>query len=129
MQVSSAVFRDRRARRAAVALVGVAAMAIGAPARAAADTSLPGREIAHAQERGNCLACHRMPADPGAVTDANLGPVLENLKRRFPDREKLRVQVWDARRANPDTLMPPYGAHGILTPAEIDAIVDYLLTL
>jgi L-cysteine S-thiosulfotransferase len=111
---------------AAVALLaGFAARGAGA----AADITLPGRAIAHAQERGNCLACHRMPADPGAVTDADLGPVLADLKSRYPDRAALRAQVWDARRANPDTLMPPYGAHSILTDAEIDAIVDYLLTL
>lgn len=87
---------------------------------------LPGRAIAHDQEKGNCLACHRMPADPGAETLATLGPVLENVKRRYPDRAALRAQIWDARAKNPDTIMPPYGRHRILTEAEIDLVVDYI---
>jgi sulfur-oxidizing protein SoxX len=85
-----------------------------------------GRAIAHDQLRGNCLACHRIPADPSAVTGATLGPVLENLARRFPDRAALRAQVADAAVRNPDTLMPLYGRHRILTDREIDQVVDYL---
>jgi hypothetical protein len=42
-----------------------------------------GRAIAHDQLRGNCLACHRAPADPSAITEATLGPVLKDLARRF----------------------------------------------
>lgn len=91
----------------------------------AADASR-GRQIAHGQEKGNCLACHRIPADPGAETNANLGPVLENLSVRYPERAALRQQVWDASRANPDTIMPPYGRHRILTETEIDDVVEYL---
>ncbi len=88
-----------------------------------------GRAIAHDQLRGNCLACHRIPADPAAVTEATLGPVLKDLARRFPDRAALRAQVADAAVRNPDTLMPLYGRHRILTDPEIDRVVDYLLGL
>ncbi len=104
------------------------AVLLGALASTAASVAadLPGRAIAHDQEKGNCLACHRMPADPGAETLANLGPVLENVKRRYPDRAALRAQIWDARAKNPDTIMPPYGRHRILTEAEIDLVVDYI---
>jgi L-cysteine S-thiosulfotransferase len=85
-----------------------------------------GRALAHDQEKGNCLACHRMPSDTSAETAANLGPPLENVKRRYPDRAQLRAQIWDARVKNPDTIMPPYGRHRILTEAEIDLVVDYV---
>jgi sulfur-oxidizing protein SoxX len=30
---------------------------------------------------------------------------------------------------NPDTVMPPFGKHRILTGEEIDLIVDYIQTL
>jgi sulfur-oxidizing protein SoxX len=88
-----------------------------------------GRAIAHDQLRGNCLACHRIPADPSAVTEATLGPALKDLARRFPERAALRAQVADAAVRNPDTLMPLYGRHRILTDREIDLVVDYLLGL
>jgi len=87
---------------------------------------LPGRQVTHDQERGNCLACHRMPADPGAETHADMGPILENIRQRFPDRDRLRQQIWDARAFNADTIMPPYGRHRILTEEEIDQVVDYV---
>ena len=87
---------------------------------------LSGRELAHSQEKGNCLACHRMPADPGAETHATMGPILRDIQRRYPDRSELRARIWDARRFNPDTIMPPYGRHRILTEDEIDRVVDYV---
>jgi sulfur-oxidizing protein SoxX len=86
----------------------------------------PGRVVAHDQERGNCLACHRIPADPGAETLATMGPPLEDIRHRFPDRAQLRQRIWDARAFNPETIMPPYGRHRILTEEEIDQVVDYL---
>ena len=51
------------------------------------------------------------------------------MKARFPDRAKLRTQIWDAQVNNPGTRMPPFGKHKILSDKEIDAIVDYLYTL
>ena len=105
------------------AWVAVAALGGAAVAPAA---ELPGRALAHDQEKGNCLACHRMPADPGAETAATLGPALADNKRRYPDRAALRAQIWDASVKNPATIMPPYGRNRILTETEIDLIVDYI---
>ncbi|MBI1398113.1 MAG: sulfur oxidation c-type cytochrome SoxX [Betaproteobacteria bacterium] len=93
---------------------------------ARADDVAAGRAIAQDQYKGNCLACHRMPGDPSAVTLANLGPVLKDIRSRYPDRAELRRRVWDASTFNPDTIMPPYGRHRILTEQEIDAVVDYI---
>jgi sulfur-oxidizing protein SoxX len=67
-----------------------------------------------------------MPNDPGAETAATLGPVLQDVKRRFPGRAELRAHIWDASAKNPGTIMPPYGRHRILTEAEIDLVVDYI---
>jgi len=88
-----------------------------------------GARLAQDVGKGNCLACHAMPSDANAVTSANIGPPLTDIPARFPDRQQLRQQVWDAGVANPDTVMPPFGKHEILTTEEIDLIVDYLYTL
>ena len=57
---------------------------------------------------------------------ANIGPPLTNMRQRFPDRAQLREQIWDATARNPDTVMPPFGKHKLLTDEEIDLVVDYL---
>jgi L-cysteine S-thiosulfotransferase len=85
-----------------------------------------GRRLAHDWHKGNCLACHKIPGDAQAVTSADIGPPLQDIKARYPNRAQLRARIWDARGANPDTVMPPFGASHILTENEIDKIVDYL---
>ena len=79
--------------------------------------------------KGNCLACHAVPGDPRAVTSANIGPPLIGIRARFPQRERLREQLRDPMQFNPETVMPPFGKHRILTDDEIEKIVDYLYTL
>lgn len=85
-----------------------------------------GRELAHSYEKGNCLGCHRIPADPKAVTLATLGPPLIDVRGRYPDRTLLRDRLWDATTYNPMTIMPPFGKHGVLTEQEIELIIEYL---
>jgi sulfur-oxidizing protein SoxX len=48
------------------------------------------------------------------------------MRSRFPDRTGLRSQIWDSTVRNPQTVMPPFGKHKILTDSEIELIVDYL---
>lgn len=88
-----------------------------------------GQSLAIDVAKGNCLACHAVRGDPRAVTSANIGPPLIGIRERFPQRERLREQLRDPMRFNADTVMPPFGKHGILTDEEIDRIVDYLYTL
>ena len=97
--------------------------AVGA---AEADTIKMGKEVAFDRKKGNCLACHMMG---DGVSPGDIGPPLIAMKARFPDRAKLRDQIWDAQVSNPGTRMPPFGKHKALSEAEIDAIVDYLYTL
>lgn len=85
-----------------------------------------GRELAFTRSKGNCLACH---AIEGGELAGNYGPPLVVMKARFPDRAVLRAQIWDASERMPNTRMPPYGRHRILTEEEIDLVVDFLLTL
>ena len=51
------------------------------------------------------------------------------MRARFKDHELLRRQIWDAATRNPNTIMPPFGRHMILTDEEIDLIVEYVLSL
>jgi len=85
-----------------------------------------GMSLAFERSKGNCLACHALV---GGELAGNFGPPLVMMKARFPDRNKLRTQVWDASILNPETTMPPFGRHRILTEQEIDLIVDYILSL
>lgn len=85
-----------------------------------------GKAIAYDRNKGNCLSCHTM--DDGELP-GNSGPPLLMMKVRFPDRQVLRQQIWDASVANPDSIMPPYGRHHILTDDELELVVDYLYTL
>jgi sulfur-oxidizing protein SoxX len=85
-----------------------------------------GKQLAMARDKGNCLACH---AFGEGELPGNIGPPLVYMQQRFPDKSLLRAQVWDPAVRNPDTMMPPFGRHRILTDEEIDLIVDYIHTL
>ncbi len=85
-----------------------------------------GKEVAFNRKTGNCLACHAI--DDGSLP-GNQGPPLVTMKARFPDKEKLKAQIFNSLDNNPDSMMPPFGLHNILSDGDIDAIVEYLLTL
>jgi len=85
-----------------------------------------GQDLALNNTKGNCLACHLLPGDPKAITSANIAPPLIAMKARFPDKIKLRDQIWDATKINPMSTMPPFGKHQILTEQEIDKVTDYV---
>ena len=80
-------------------------------------------------EKGHCIACHQVPAGAGPATRADLGPRLEGTRMRALGRARLREIIEDPTRANPDTVMPPYGRHRILDAAEINRLVEYLHAL
>lgn len=94
----------------------------------AADDSVidQGKTIAFDRKLGNCLACHRIE---GGDLPGNIGPPLVAMKARFPDKAKLRSQIWDSTRNNPNSMMPPFGRHEILTEAEIDKVVEFIYSL
>jgi L-cysteine S-thiosulfotransferase len=94
----------------------------------AADESVidQGKKIAFDRKLGNCLACHKIE---GGDLPGNIGPPLVAMKARFPDKAKLRSQIWDSTRNNPNTMMPPFGRHEILTEAQIDKVVEFVYSL
>jgi sulfur-oxidizing protein SoxX len=85
-----------------------------------------GKRLAFDRKKGNCLACHMIA---GGDLAGNIGPPLIAMKARFPDKEKLRAQIYDARIANPNTIMIPFGPHGVMTDKEIDKVVEFIYTL
>lgn len=85
-----------------------------------------GKKLVFDQMKGNCLACHMIV---GGDLPGNIGPPLVAMKDRFPDKTKLRAQIYDPRAANPKTMMMPFGPMGILTDEEIDKVVEYVYTL
>lgn len=102
-------------------------MAIVAPSTAvAADMVEQGKKIAENRKKGNCFACHSYE---GAHLPGNIGPPLVAMKARFPDKDKLRAQIADPTKANPNSMMPPFGKHNILTEEEINAVTEWVYTL
>jgi sulfur-oxidizing protein SoxA len=86
-----------------------------------------GKELAYANEKGNCLACHVLETDgeqPGSV-----GPNLSAYAKLGRTAAYTFQQLWDARVHNPKTAMPPFGTNGILSALEVADIVAYLRTL
>jgi len=96
-----------------------------AAAAARAQTS-SGLELFTSPAKGYCIACHQVPEGAGPATRSDLGPRLEGKRMRELGKARLRALVSDPTAANPDTVMPPFGRHRILSPAEIDRVVDYL---
>ena len=99
-----------------------------APAIAAesAGNIAEGKAIAFARNKGNCLACHMVE---DGESPGNIGPPLIAMKVRYPDKSKLRAQIWDATAFNPESFMVPFGRLKVLTESEIDALVDYIWSL
>lgn len=88
-----------------------------------------GKDIAFNRAKGNCLACHGMPTVPDAESTGLYGPPLIAMSARYPDKAKLRAQIWDATAFNPASSMIPFGKHGVLTEEEIDKVTDFVYGL
>ena len=114
-----------------MAKLGLTGAMLFSPALAAEDNESmsnleQGKALAFNRFKGNCLACHYVE---GGELTGNYGPPLIAMKMRYPDRDALREQIWDAAIKNPDTRMPPFGRNRILTEEEIDLVTDYIQSL
>ena len=85
-----------------------------------------GKKVAENRKKGNCFACHDYP---GAVLPGNIGPKLVNMKQRYPDKKILRDKIWDSTKTAPNSIMPPFGRHHILSEQEIDNVVEFIYNL
>ena len=63
-----------------------------------------GKAIAFDRKKGNCLACHQIE---GGELPGNIGPPLVAMQARFPDKAKLRAQIWDPTKSNPNSPTKP----------------------
>jgi sulfur-oxidizing protein SoxA len=88
-----------------------------------------GEKLAYDRERGgSCVACHVMgkttPELPG-----NVGPDLSTVGSSGRPDQWLFDYVYDARSINPNSMMPPWGAHRLFSVQEILDIVTFMKTL
>jgi sulfur-oxidizing protein SoxX len=112
-------------RRHARILAAAAAMT----AAAAWGQAPAGRDIFIRPDKGNCIACHQVPEGSGPAVRADVGPRLDAARLKGWDRARLREILDDPMRANPDTVMPPYGRHRLLDAGEIERVIDFLHAL
>ena len=88
--------------------------------------SMPGWKIMQDGRLGNCITCHTIQLSEKSVKEkqGNFAPALSKVGAKYtPDQ--LRQWVTDARRINPETLMPPYGSQvGINNPNVLKPLLD-----
>ena len=119
--------RSKLAAAGALAIVmGSFSFVPGVVSAAGASDIEEGKEIAFHRKKGNCLACHKIA---GGALPGNIGPALVNMKARYPDKAKLRAKIFDATVTSPNTIMPPFGKHKILTKSELDKVVEFIYSL
>ena len=118
----------------------VAGDAIPAPLTGTKGDPSRGRAIVATRQVGLCLLCHSGPF-PEERLQGNLAPDLRGAGKRWAQGQ-LRLRIVDARRLNPETIMPPYyrveglervaapfRGKTILTAEQIEDVVAFLVTL
>lgn len=114
--------------------------AIDQPLTQAPGDPARGRAIVASRQAGLCLLCHTGPF-PEERFQGSLAPDLAGAGSRW-SAGQLRLRIVDARRLNPQTIMPPYqrvdgltrvGAawqgRPLLDPQQIEDVVAFLVTL
>ena len=99
-----------------------------------------GRQLVFARDRGNCIACHAIPA-PDEASHGNLGPSLRGVADRL-DAGQIRLRLVDVRRIAPASIMPAYyrvdglkrlaaalRGKPVLAAQEIEDVLAFLMTL
>jgi sulfur-oxidizing protein SoxX len=114
--------------------------AIDEPLTAVPGDAARGLAIVRNAANATCLICHTMPI-PEEPNHGTLGPPLDGVADRYSEGE-LRLRIVDAKRANPESIMPayyrkdglyrvdaPYANRTIYTAQEVEDVVAYLMTL
>lgn len=114
--------------------------ALPQPLTAVPGDAARGRAIVASRQAGLCLLCHPAPI-PEERFQGNLAPDLAGAGARW-SAAQLRLRIVDARRLNPQTLMPPYhdtdglqrvGAawqgRPVLDAQQVEDVVAWLVTL
>jgi len=85
-----------------------------------------GKKLIANRKKGNCVACHILP---DVSLPGNVGINISTIGMWQRPDDFLFNHIYDPRIYNPYTVMPPFGAYGILTKAEIKDVVSYLQSL
>jgi len=85
--------------------------------------------VADRTRGGSCLACHVMGSAGNADLPGNVGPDLSWIGDAGREDEYLFNYINDPRVYNPETVMPPWGSHGLFNDQEISDMVAFLKTL
>ena len=115
-------FRQSHCVLAAIAGVALGGMMLGMSAASASPSE--GQKLAFNRSKGNCITCHVIK---GGTNMGNVGPVLNDMKKRF-SRADLFAIISDETKRNSLTVMPPFKRNLILTDKEIESIIDFLYT-
>jgi sulfur-oxidizing protein SoxX len=83
-----------------------AADAIDTPLTAQPGDPGRGRQIVENRSLSACLLCHAGPF-PAPHLQGTIGPSLDGVGSRL-SAAQIRLRLVDARKSNPDTVMPPY---------------------
>lgn len=99
-----------------------------------------GRAVVVSRQAGLCILCHSGPF-PEERFQGDLAPDLKGSGARWSEGQ-LRLRIVDARRLNPDTIMPPYyrvngltrvapafSGKPVLSAAQIEDVIAFLMTL
>jgi sulfur-oxidizing protein SoxX len=124
---------------AAALAVTVVGDAIPASLTGAKGDPVRGRALVASRQAGLCLLCHSGPF-PEERFQGTLAPDLRSAARLTEGQ--IRLRLVDPARVNPDTIMPAYyrseglervapafRGKTILTAAEIEDVIAYLMTL
>jgi L-cysteine S-thiosulfotransferase len=120
----------------------IASIALAGPllAKASEGDEVKGRNIVANRQVGLCLLCHSAPIAEERF-QGDIAPSLQGAGSRW-SRDELRQRIANARTVNPLGIMPSYGqvdglhrvanshvARPLLTPAQIEDVIAYLVTL
>ena len=113
---------------------------VPSPLPAERGDAVRGRALVANRQAGLCLLCHAAPI-PEERFQGNLGPDLAGVGGRWSEGQ-LRLRIVDARRINPQTIMPAYYRTDSLdrvaaawkdkplfTAQQVEDVVAYLSTL
>ncbi|MBM3951779.1 MAG: sulfur oxidation c-type cytochrome SoxA [Rhodospirillales bacterium] len=86
-----------------------------------------GRKIYMNRGLGPCTGCHLIRGDD-VWPAGNIGPDHQKLGDAGYSDDELYQMIYDIRAVYPESIMPPWGSAGILTPQQIVHVVEFLKT-
>ena len=121
-------------------MLAAASDAIDTPLTVQPGDPARGRQVVENRQLSACLLCHSGPF-PSPHLQGTIGPSLDGVGSRL-SAGQIRLRLIDARKLNPDTVMPPsYAGDGLnrvghawqgrpaLSAQQIEDVVAFLTTL